>query len=253
NRCIDRHVCWYSTRPSHFNRGERRVPPHASSGEARSVAAMSAYITSRRQGNDRGAPRASSAFTPRSSCRISNLLRGQQDTSVVALERPLSPIARAHERPRHALEKTERERLLAITLELLRRHPALNGQMIGRWTQVLPEGQDIDTRRANIAHGFIDLLIGLAESEHEARLGENVGTMLLRMRQHIERLLVAGSGIAHGMREATHRLNVLRKDIDAAIDHDFDMRMITLEVRGQRFHRRLRTKPLDLAHAGCEM
>src|SRR5213076_1735660 len=62
----------------------------------------------------------------RASCRETPVV----EAGVVALKRALGAIARAHERSGDAFEEAERERALAIAIELLGSHEAPDGQVI---------------------------------------------------------------------------------------------------------------------------
>ncbi len=60
------------------------------------------------------------------------------------------------------------------------------------------------------------------------------GRCALACGQHVQSLRIAGARVAHGMREAAHRLEVLREHVDPAIDHGLDVRAHALEIRCQR-------------------
>ncbi len=106
---------------------------------------------------------------------------------VVAIQRLLRAIARAHERARHAFEEAARQRPFAIAIELLRRDESLHGKMIHGRTQILAEREDVDVDRAQVVHGLRDLFVRFAEAEHEARLGEHFRVVLLRVLEHAQR------------------------------------------------------------------
>src|ERR1700741_895891 len=61
---------------------------------------------------------------------------------VIPVERLFRPIARPDQRPRHTLQKPSGQRPLAVLIKLGRRDKTLNGKMIDRRPQVLPEGDD---------------------------------------------------------------------------------------------------------------
>ena len=96
-------------------------------------------------------------------------------------------------------------------------------------------------RGAQIIHGLEDLRVGLAQAQHQAGLGQHLGPVPLGVRQHGQRLLVAGARIAHRMRQAPHGLDVLREHLQAGIDHGFHVAQHALEIRRQRFDRGLRS------------
>ena len=73
------------------------------------------------------------------------------------------------------------------------------------------------------------------------------------MREHVERLAVTRARVAHRVREALDRLDVLREDLDSGIHDGLDVGKHALEVRRQRFDRGRGIRRLDRAHAGREM
>ena len=73
------------------------------------------------------------------------------------------------------------------------------------------------------------------------------------MGEHLQRLLVTGARIAHRMREAPHRLDVLREHFEAAVDDGFDVCKHALEIRRQRFDCGCGIQLLDLAYARSEV
>ncbi len=79
-------------------------------------------------------------------------------------------------------------------------------------------------------------------------LVSTVGLVLLGVREHGERLLIAGARIAHGMRQPLHRLDVLREHFESRIHHGLDVAQHALEIRRQRFDGDVRRAPLDGAN-----
>jgi hypothetical protein len=80
-----------------------------------------------------------------------------------------------------------------------------------RGTQVLAQREDVHARRAQVIHRLEYFFVGLAQTQHKTALGEHVGAVPLRMRQHCQRLRIAGARVAHRMREAAYGLQVLRE------------------------------------------
>src|SRR5215469_18517561 len=136
------------------------------------------------------------------------------ETRVVAVECLLGAIARAHERSRDAFEKAARERLLAIAIELRRGNETLHGEVIESRAQVLTERDEIHSGGTQVAECRVDLRVSLAESQHEAALGEHCRAVALGVSEHGECLLVAGARIPHRVRQAAYGLDVLRKHLD---------------------------------------
>jgi hypothetical protein len=80
---------------------------------------------------------------------------------VVARERLLGAIARAHQRARHAFAEAALEAPGAVALELLRRDEALDRKVIDRGAEVLAQRQDVDATRWRSSM-LADLGVGLA-------------------------------------------------------------------------------------------
>jgi hypothetical protein len=125
--------------------------------------------------------------------------------------------------------------------------------MVQRRPQVLPEGDEVHSRAPQVGERGIDLGLGLTESQHEAALGEYGGAVGLGVRQHRQRLLVARARIAHRMCQSAHCLDVLRKHLDAGIDHRLDVRAYAAEVRRQRLDGGGWIAALDRGDAGRVM
>jgi len=69
------------------------------------------------------------------------------------------------------------------------------------------------------------------------------------MRENPDRLRVSCARIANHARQSLDGLEILRKDIDARIDHGLDVRLPAAEVRGQRLDLDAGTSRLDGANA----
>src|SRR5687767_6275617 len=178
-------------------------------------------------------------------------IRYPLQSRVVAFERALGAIARAHQRPGDAFEETFRQRPFAIARKFFRRYPALDSQVVRRRPQILTEREQIDARGTDVVHRCGDFFVGLAETEHQAGLREHVRAEALGVIEHLECLLVAGARIAHRMCKASHRLDVLSEHVEPASYHCLDIDEHALEVGCESFDRSRRVQALDLAHARC--
>src|SRR5438874_13835912 len=74
----------------------------------------------------------------------------------------------AHERPGRDVVEAERVRGLLERLELVRMPVAHDGQVALRRAQVLPDGEHLDARLAQVLERRDHLSVGLAESDHQA-------------------------------------------------------------------------------------
>ena len=144
--------------------------------------------------------------------------------------------------------------MLAVSVELLRRHEALDRQVIRRRAQVLAQRQQVDADRAQVVHRRDDLGVGLAEAEHQARLDEHVAAdaaWRAPARASVWSYDARGSrtGCVSRRTVSTFCANTSRP-LSTTVSTS---RQHALEIRRQRLDRGLRVQPLDLAHAGGEM
>ena len=63
--------------------------------------------------------------------------------------------------------------------------------MARRRLQVLADREKIDAGRAHVVHHLMDLALFLAEPDHQARLGEHRGVLLLDAVEQAQRVAVA--------------------------------------------------------------
>src|SRR6185312_2971124 len=186
--------------------------------------------------------------------RSNNLLLGHEaaiiEAGVVPVQCLLGPVARAYQRSGDTFEEAARQSTLAVAIELRGRDVALDGQVVRRRTQILSQSDDVDARRAQVGQRLLDLLIRLTQTQHQAALGQYRRHVLLRMREHSQRLLVPGARISHRMGEASHGLDVLRKDIESGVDDRLDVFEHSPEVRRQCFNSGRRIASLDRTDAG---
>src|ERR1700722_932704 len=116
-------------------------------------------------------------------------------------------------------------------------------------TQVLSERNDINTGRAQVVERLHDLLVRLTEPEHQTALRQNLRVVTLGVLEHAHRLLVSRARIAHWVRQAPDRLDVLRKHFQSGINNRLDVRQDAFKIGSQRLDSRRRTALLDRAYA----
>ena len=119
--------------------------------------------------------------------------------------------------------------------------------------QILPQRQNVHTRSTDVVHRLLDLCITLAETQHQARLGQHIRAMPFRMLEHPQRLLVTGTWVAHGMRESLDRFDVLSKYLQSAVHDRFDVDQAALEIRRQCLDRGCGAELFDRTYAGREV
>ena len=87
--------------------------------------------------------------------------------------------------------------------------------MVTSWLQILAKGKDVHTNGAEVIHGLQHFLVGFAQAQHQAGLGQHLGAMALGVLQHAQGLLVACTGVAYFMGQAFDCLDILREHFKA--------------------------------------
>jgi hypothetical protein len=100
--------------------------------------------------------------------------------------------------------------------ELLRLDPPVDGVVSRARTEVLRDGDDVRAGFVEVAQGPLDLMVLLAHAEDEIGLGHQAG--IAAHGDDVERPLVAERR-ADPLEDAGDRLDVVRPDLGARIDH----------------------------------
>ena len=116
--------------------------------------------------------------------------------------------------------------------------------MLFRRPQILSDRQHVDVVRPHVAKDLEQLLVGLAEANHQSRLGHHVGRQRLDVAQQCEAVRVDRLGPDPRV-QTGHRLGVVVEDVRPRLDHCPDGGEIALEVRGEHLDRRPRASPPD--------
>src|SRR5215217_381721 len=135
--------------------------------------------------------------------------------------------------------------------ELLGRVVAAHRQVVLRRTEVLADGQDVHVVSSKVEHGALDLLLHLAQSHHEAALGEPLRVELLGVAQHLEGAPVLGLRPDRRV-EARHGLDVVVEGVGPGVDDGPYGVPIALEVRGEDLDGAPRHVGPDLAYGRGE-
>ena len=128
--------------------------------------------------------------------------------------------------------------------KLLGVDPAVDRVVQGRGTQVLRERQQVTTRLVQVAHGGTDFLARLAHTQDQIRLRDHaavVGTP-----DHRKRTIIVKGG-ANLLEDTRHRLQVVREDLRAGLDHHVNRLGLTAEVVDEELHARPRVELVDEA------
>src|SRR5438445_1770875 len=95
------------------------------------------------------------------------------------------------------VEEAELFAEFAVSVDRLPRDVGLDGGVPARWAQILPEGEDVHVRRAEVPHRRAHLALHLAEAEHDRGLREESLPHPLRALQDAEALAVVRAGVPH--------------------------------------------------------
>jgi len=159
---------------------------------------------------------------------------------------PLSRvIGRTNQRPRIAVYKTARQRLITQFIELLRCPVLLNGKMRPGRLEILSEIYDRHVLLSEIVKGLEYLLAALPQTEHKARFYRGfrrpeVGEQF----QYLERSVVAASR-PNLFGKSSHRFQVVADDLRFCGEHRFDTLARTKKITGKKFDRTFRSGTPD--------
>jgi len=79
-------------------------------------------------------------------------------------------VGRAHERAGEHRAEAERLALLPEPAKRVLMHPPVDLRVLRRGLKLLPDRDDVDTVRAQVAHRLHDLLVRLTEPDDDPRL-----------------------------------------------------------------------------------
>ena len=111
-----------------------------------------------------------------------------------------------------------------------------DGQMLARGLEILPNGEDIHTPRAQIAHHILHLFDRLTQAHHQARFGQHVGIDLLGVGEGGAGPIVAILRL-HELEQSRNRLYIVIEDLGPGVDHDTQRFRRAFEVGNQHFDR----------------
>ena len=135
-------------------------------------------------------------------------------------------------------------------LKLLGRDEALHRQVVARGAHVLAQGDHVDVGGAHVVQCLLDLVVGFAQADHQAGLGDGARRVALGELQHVQRQLVAGARVAHRVGQALDGFQVLRVGGQAGVQHLGHQLVPALEVGRQGLHRGVGHAAVDGADAG---
>ena len=129
--------------------------------------------------------------------------------------------------------------------ELVRVHVLDHRQVAGRRPQVLPDREQVAAVRAQVRERLLDLVVRLAQAEHDPRLGLDARAALLPALQDLERAGVAGTR-AHRRVQALDRFHVVVEDFRARVHDNAQGFEAAFEIWDEHFDR---AAGLELANA----
>src|SRR3954447_18177549 len=181
--------------------------------------------------------------------------RGELTAARLALRSMLvGVVARAHERPGGDVIEPQRVRRALERGELVGVPVAHDGQVLLRRTQVLPDGEDLDTVLAQDPERLDELVVRLAQADHQARLRrDRVPAHLLRVAQHATRAQERRAATCHGI-QARDDLDVVVEDVRALGDDLRQRHLLAAEVGREHLDLapgRLAADLADDAHEGA--
>jgi len=162
-------------------------------------------------------------------------------------------VGRARQRRRGDHQETLGAGDLGVGRELVRMDEAVDGGMSPGRLQVLTDGDEVDAGGAHVVHDLHDLLLALAQPDHDARFAEQGRIALLHPLQQAQRMVVAGAR-SDGEVKARNRLQIVVEHVRLGIDHLLGRRDgLAQEVRRQDLDGRGCRRDADGPHHGGEV
>ncbi|MBV6466871.1 MAG: hypothetical protein PGMFKBFP_02198 [Anaerolineales bacterium] len=112
--------------------------------------------------------------------------------------------------------------------------------------EVLADGQNVHAPTALVAHHGFDLVHRLAETDHDARLGQRLGVETFRVRERRRGPFVVVLRL-DGFEQARHRLHVVVQNFGTRVHHDLQRFHAPFEVGDQHLDGAARQQLADAA------
>ncbi len=132
-------------------------------------------------------------------------------------------------------------------LEFFGRGPAGNGGVVGGGLQILADGDDVHAGGAEVAEGLGNLVLLLAEAEHDAGFRHKAAA--LRVAQEVERAVVA-RGFADGALEPFDRFEVVVEDVGLGVEDGVEGFGLAAKIGDEDFDGGLGIAVADGANGG---
>ncbi|ODR96369.1 hypothetical protein AUC69_14435 [Methyloceanibacter superfactus] len=124
-----------------------------------------------------------------------------------------------------------------IVAELVRGDEAVDGRMLAGRLEILADGEEIDAGGSEIVHQRRDLVRRLAQTHHDAGLGEDARIAPLGVLQQRQRMGIVGSRPDAPVKRR-HRLHIVIEHVGLRRDDDFQCAGFSQEVGGEHLDRR---------------
>ena len=148
--------------------------------------------------------------------------------------------------------EAHRKRVITKRGELFWRVVTNEWEVLHRWAQVLPNGQDVAVNGAKVAEGGEQLLALLPKPNHDRTLRvygvAELTRHLFRARQHLQRAVVACT-LAHWLLQPLNRLHIVVKDVWSGLHDCTERSIFTVKVRDEHFNSSARCEATELANA----
>ena len=126
-------------------------------------------------------------------------------------------------------------RFLRPAVEVGRRQVTRDGRVIPGGTQVLTEGEDVDTRAAQVGQHLPDFRVRLAQTQHEAALGHLPRPQPPRAPQHGQAPGIVALR-AQPWEQAGRHLDVVIEHVGPGEEHGLQRPEIALEIGSEHLH-----------------
>ncbi len=110
--------------------------------------------------------------------------------------------------------------------------------MLWRRLQILPDGQEIDLRRAQIVHDLQHFGLVLAETDHDPRFGEQCRIEPLGLIEQAQRMKISRARPYLGVK-TRHGFEIVVEDVGPRRDDGFERALLAQEIGGQDLDRGL--------------
>ncbi|MCG3140604.1 MAG: hypothetical protein HDKAJFGB_01677 [Anaerolineae bacterium] len=114
--------------------------------------------------------------------------------------------------------------------------------------KILTDGEQIYVVRAQIAHRFQHFVGRFAKAEQNRTFGFARRVELFDRAQNVQSLVVSRAAVAHSVREAAHRFDILRDDFGLRVHNFFHLQRVAAKIGRQDFDDGARRAFFDFAH-----